>query len=399
MEETLRSCRRIYYAVLGLSAALIVLSLSTRRSLPFERAAQELHVLLSAKPERAPVLSCDSLARSRLGGLVARLEAEYPLARTNLDSAQAMPRLSEPLASVRWKSVTVSELLSRVDRNPGGSCSRLVAVDSSMRIARFLASGTGLPTRICEGCQAYFSISPTHASLGSDSALWALRFTVITNNAHTLTTWPLPETEVVDSGFGLLGLLRREPALRAVYRANGPSGEREWLPALRDVEESVGRLDLQRAQSKLRRLRDESMQTVSVFGVSINERLAAIAGPLLVLLALTYLHSHLEHLRRHVPGSESQVSSYPWVPLFPGATGRTSSLVAFLALPIGTIGLLLIRTLDWTSLLQVGVVAPISVLALRSAWKCVTVIESIRSGLRAGPAGNARPDRGASGDR
>jgi hypothetical protein len=80
-----------------------------------------------------------------------------------------------------------------------------------------------------------------------------------------------------------------------------------------------------------------SATSLSLFGLSVNEQLASIGGPLVLWLALGYLLLHLQHLGR-IAGTDTELlQRYPWPPLFPGVAGATASAVLLVIIPLAAL--------------------------------------------------------------
>jgi predicted Co/Zn/Cd cation transporter (cation efflux family) len=75
--------------------------------------------------------------------------------------------------------------------------------------------------------------------------------------------------------------------------------------------------------------------TISLFGISIDEKLAAIAAPASLFLIILYLYVHV------------LLAEYPWAPLFVGLKGTVSTSVMLLGLPVIALAVFCVRV--WRS--------------------------------------------------
>ena len=89
-----------------------------------------------------------------------------------------------------------------------------------------------------------------------------------------------------------------------------------------------------------------SSASLSLFGLSVNEQLASIGGPLVLWLALGYLLIHLQHLKRIAGTDEALLQRYPWPPLFPGVAGATASAVLLVIIPLSALVRFALRVRD-----------------------------------------------------
>ena len=80
-----------------------------------------------------------------------------------------------------------------------------------------------------------------------------------------------------------------------------------------------------------------SAASLSLFGLSVNEQLASIGGPLVLWLGLAYLLIHLQHLGRISNTNTALLQSYPWPPLFPGVGGAIASAVLLVIIPLAAL--------------------------------------------------------------
>jgi hypothetical protein len=109
------------------------------------------------------------------------------------------------------------------------------------------------------------------------------------------------------------------------------------LPALRFVWQTVGELDIGRAeyalQSKETEIEKNRDTQLSVFGLSVKAGNAVIAGPLILLALLLYLYAHLLHLKGLASGNEATLRTFPWLALFETRISIILTYVTLLLLP------------------------------------------------------------------
>lgn len=92
--------------------------------------------------------------------------------------------------------------------------------------------------------------------------------------------------------------------------------------------------------------------TISLFGIPIDEQLAAVAAPASLLLVVLYLYFHILHLASLDEADWKLFSQYPWAPLFLGATGELSTLMMLFGLPTASVVVFCVRV--WKSSLLVA---------------------------------------------
>jgi hypothetical protein len=87
--------------------------------------------------------------------------------------------------------------------------------------------------------------------------------------------------------------------------------------------------------------------TISLFGISIDEKLAAIAAPASLFLIILYLYFHVLHLYNLDSMDHTLLAEYPWAPLFVGLKGTVSTSVMLLGLPVIALAVFCVRV--WRS--------------------------------------------------
>ncbi len=121
-------------------------------------------------------------------------------------------------------------------------------------------------------------------------------------------------------------------------------GESEALPALRDVWDTVGGLDVGAIeQTLLRKARDARRSVegnLEVFGLKVKSSVAVVAGPCVLIALLLYLLAHVYHLRTLAQDEDGLLSEFPWVALFDTWLSKILTYGSLLLLPV--LGLALI---------------------------------------------------------
>jgi len=123
-------------------------------------------------------------------------------------------------------------------------------------------------------------------------------------------------------------------------------GQVVFLPELRNVWSNVSALTPQQAVTYLQGKLDNSRQSVTLFGLSVDQGLALVAGPIGILIASLYLLSLLHMLLIAFDRSrlaDGAVESYPWVGLFSDSFSVAASVLAILILPPLAAGILVLR--------------------------------------------------------
>lgn len=118
-------------------------------------------------------------------------------------------------------------------------------------------------------------------------------------------------------------LVQAWPAFASEYASLSPS-------------EALARLDAEIAEER---------RSLSLLGLSLDEQLATIGGPLLLGLALVYLLLLVLHTSR-MSSSGAIVREYPWPPLFHGLGGTISNLVMLVVIPAAGLGAFAVRVVS-----------------------------------------------------
>jgi hypothetical protein len=88
---------------------------------------------------------------------------------------------------------------------------------------------------------------------------------------------------------------------------------------------------------------EKSLRTISFFNVEIPASMVVLAGPLLAVMLLLYLLSHVGHLQRICHTDTDLFCMFPWLPLFPDRISLTVFFISILLLPLIAFGCLLVR--------------------------------------------------------
>jgi hypothetical protein len=152
-------------------------------------------------------------------------------------------------------------------------------------------------------------------------------------------------------------------------------GRGEPFPKMRQFWPEIADLSPEAALKHLTSLAKstESQSQIEVWGLSIPSRIVTVTAPLLVVLSMLYVFSHIGHLRRHKHAFSKEISSYGWIVLFPDPLSRSISALSIVALPAVALIVLLYQTwqtlsspLVAYSVAAIVVVSCIGVIAVRA---------------------------------
>lgn len=88
---------------------------------------------------------------------------------------------------------------------------------------------------------------------------------------------------------------------------------------------------------------EESSQEISYFGLTVDEKNAAVVSPILTFAILFYLYINVLHIKRCLPIESDVASTFPWSPLFDGWLSLAFTVGSIIAFPVIANGILLLR--------------------------------------------------------
>lgn len=288
MQESLQTARLAFYGLLTACAVMILLGLAPGRTARHDAALAEIGELRRyvfpladptspslLDPRRVPVPDC---GRALLASPVWEVLGLEPSAGTAWHPHARLADRSSP--SVEWPA---REVRSALQRNVGGACVLPDVADARQVMARLRAR--------CAGC------APELAAAG-DTLLVRWR-----DRAGALDTVAAVATrDRPQAGYGIDEALRRAGKRSLVF-----STAMAWFPAL-------DTLPLQEAVPELERLRAEASRSVTVAGLTMNERTALFGGPLVVVFLVLSLAVQIGHITRiHRVTDPALVETFPWM--------------------------------------------------------------------------------------
>lgn len=157
------------------------------------------------------------------------------------------------------------------------------------------------------------------------------------------------------------GEARAESMVRLLFRgvvapASDFSAERSWRsyvfgPALEsDLQHVWPEIRFMKRDEAIRDVEakaSKSRQTVSLLGLTIDEDLATMGGPLAFLISMAFLFLHIRHIRSITEIAPELLRHYPWPLLFPGLGGQVAAMLLFIIIPGAALGSFLVRA--WLS--------------------------------------------------
>lgn len=119
---------------------------------------------------------------------------------------------------------------------------------------------------------------------------------------------------------------------------------RQFHADLAPAWEEIRRLRRQDAVTDITAKMQKSRQTMSLFGISIDEDIAVVAGPLFLLGVAALLLAHVSNFRSLAQGAPEAVARYPWPPFFAGRLGLASSVCLTVVLPLAALAAFEVRS-------------------------------------------------------
>jgi hypothetical protein len=381
MEETLKTLRRIYYVILVISAALVVFVLTPLRTTKYRDALRELNAVravpwyeLRSFQERAakdvtyytitndtvywrPIVEIvwndlfpQGMAVSEQRTAATKFHFQpfgHPstLEQINDEVTRRLPVIVEPIYSDREADDFRRLITERCSRpglhtfdaterrmlqpllnprmHPHASPSYWVTLDAT-------ADLEGRPK--CE----FHVQAEEYDSRNEYSRRGKYTLHLELPNGHGLLL-TIPTELFVPSWYPSKWLADTADTTGILFDSDGiflPNVRYFWRDlADRTPEDAVFFLETQLAANE---------QKISFLGLSLDERIAVVIGPIFLLLALLYMRVYVTHLLRIAPLDESAlVREYPWPLLFPRATGVCLSVLVLIILP-GVCGVLMV---------------------------------------------------------
>ncbi|MGA2735959.1 MAG: hypothetical protein ABSG65_00755 [Bryobacteraceae bacterium] len=115
-------------------------------------------------------------------------------------------------------------------------------------------------------------------------------------------------------------------------------GETDALPAIRNVWETVGTLDVRAAEPLLQRKSREEAHAaetdLSISGLKIRSSVIAIGAPLVILVLFLYLLVLISHVARVATSEDSQLfRTYPFLPTIKSKLALVLTFLSLVLLP------------------------------------------------------------------
>jgi hypothetical protein len=382
MKDSLHAAQRVQVVLLLASAAILILALSPRLSGRYESALREIAAL-----QRIPFED----VKAELAEWASAHEAEFEASQRNLPVAHAvMSAISLGTATwpnLRWHTDTVTarhwlfeQLGSRATIE---QVARYLEEDPALRIVEVSDSGvvTSVPIPQAFECEDSTSIG----SDGNTYPMWAcasrgqISAEKLQSPPHfriyisqpPFYNLPVLLAEVpgrirVMPGTSVTDWLARRGELDLI--APIVDGQRVFLPAVLGIWSDVRDLTLPQAEAVVLDRMASSRQTVAFFGLSVDEVLARIGGPLLLLLLLVYFRLHLTHISHSSANSENSLHQiYPWPYLFAGRTAYVLRL-ATIAAPLAACMALIARGGAAATVSDATAIALVCLVGLECLW-------------------------------
>ncbi len=118
------------------------------------------------------------------------------------------------------------------------------------------------------------------------------------------------------------------------------------FPKLRPVWDQVRASTIDAAIAALGQNIAASKKHITVLGLNVSEDVVSLVAPLAILSLVVYLLTHLKHIWQIREGNIAILMSYPWMALFPETLARLLTLVTLLLLPTTANVVILLRVWD-----------------------------------------------------
>lgn len=180
--------------------------------------------------------------------------------------------------------------------------------------------------------------------------------------------------------------------IQSTYRGDSLFGFGEessaFVPKLATVQREIAELTPTQAAAVLEEKIAGHEQQMSVFGFSVGGSFVTLVGPVILILTLTYLSFHINHLAELAPGNEKAISDFAWPLMFRGFPGIASAVLTLLIAPTTAVILLRIHG-DDTNALSRSI--PAVLLVLSAAASGVALRAELAAGNEKAISDLARP--------
>jgi hypothetical protein len=172
------------------------------------------------------------------------------------------------------------------------------------------------------------------------------------------------------------------PGSREEYRILFPNLRPVWNEVLTATPDS--------ALVLLEDKRKKAQQQVSFLGLTVDEGIVVVVGPIAVLLTTIYLLVYVKHIRTLADRNREKLLQFGWVGLFPDRLSEALTYSSIVLLPLLANSMLLIRA--WTSARFIEWLAAVSIiLTAVCSISLITHIKSLKRQMR-------ESSQGATGD-
>lgn len=392
LRTTVDSLKRAHFAVLAVAGALILLAFSPNDADRFERVATSLRTIQRLRLDSARV----ALLRTNQGEYERRLSAERAAVDTvfaHLESLGYVPSTDrapksvpnsfldpEPVASFGrdgfggyegW-SVSMDWLLDQMDGSTGAAgppvetvldllddlLSRHRAIDP---IA--IRDLERLFPRRCTACTPALTAF-RNENLKARADWW--------RSVDGRRTQQFYREQRLSDSATLVGDSLNTAAMKIIWPGwLGTVGVRDdfaedplydAIDSVKPLPQSLSGLSIRDALSESRSTALRQRKELSLMGLAVDDRLAAIGGPALLIVLLIYCIALLQHTGRFALDSPEVLIRYPWPPLFAGRPGTVAACVTLVGVPAFAVAVLARRTLAsghsaWPTLLAIATIA------------------------------------------
>lgn len=163
-----------------------------------------------------------------------------------------------------------------------------------------------------------------------------------------------------------------------------PGSSEEHLilfPKLRQVWNEVLTATPDNALVLLEEKRKKAQQQVSFLGLTVDEGIVIVVGPIATLLTTIYLLVYVKHIRSLAPENAEKLNQFGWVALFPDQISKSLTFISIIALPLIANSILLIRA--WTSVRLIEWLAGLSIiLTLIFGYQLYLQIKNLRRQMK-----------------
>lgn len=381
IDESLKAFQLIHRSLIAVAAGLLLFVISPDRIVgPYEGALREFHTLEEVIPKLGPAMSADiedAYSGSELASIliaeedkshIALGQVEYSVASEELelqfappmygaDSKQKIDDYYRYLKTVKFDSSRLygfndPELRQTVD----DLISHALVPISQMKVGLYLNNEYKQVKGTC-------TLSVPVSAPDADGAYRSYMSKPI--KCHTLQ---------------VIAFKRALEMLKSSHLFEERNGYVFPLPAMSKVWDDISGKEMTVAEGILERKaaaeKSSNEGTVSVLGLSLNARAAAVAGPLIELFIVLYLVAHVKHINSLKRAELVQIRSFPDIGISSGVLGTLLISCTIALFPVAVADMVIIRFFP-PGAGKIALISIYSVFYLALSTLCITGLKKL----------------------